>query len=188
MSIASIDNAEQLPRNVHGGSKSIICIVTTAPICCNPRVVEEADALSAAGFEVRVVVSQHVEGARWDAELMDERTWTLDPVRWDSSGLKAKTIRLASGLRHRGFQLLARNTESAIVRNRAYSRLYDELLAKATEKKVDLFIAHNPGALPVAAAAADKFGVRFAFDSEDYHTGEFTDAERNTEAFRFLRD
>ena len=169
--------------------KNRICIITSAPICCNPRVVKEADALTTAGFEVRVVASQHVEWVvAWDQELMASRKWKHDPVRWDGTDFNSKRIRLLTGLRQRSFQVLAKGTPRSKAPERAYARLYDIQLAKATAEAADLYIAHNPAALPVAAAAADHFGVSFAFDSEDFHSGEFTAGEQNSESFRLLSD
>ena len=72
------------------------------------------------------------------------------------------------------------------ISDRAYSRLYTELLKKAASEPADFFIAHNPPALPVAATAARRFGVKFAFDSEDFHTGEFNEVDRSSSAFEFL--
>lgn len=166
---------------------SRICIITNATICCNPRVVKEADALSAAGFAVRVVASQHVGwAADWDEELMRNRKWKLDSIRWDQSTNEARRIRVRSGLRQQGFALLARASNGWGFAERAYARLFNEQLAIATRVPADLFIAHNPQALPVAAAAAKHFGVGFAFDSEDFHTGEFPESAHASKAYRLL--
>jgi glycosyltransferase involved in cell wall biosynthesis len=164
-----------------------VCIITSATICCNPRVVKEADALSEAGFAVRVVASQHAGwAAEWDAQLMASRPWKLDAVRWDYSNGEAKRIRLASGIRQQGFALIARASNGWGTAERAYSRLFNEELRLAILERADLFIAHNPQALPVAAAAAKRFGVDFAFDSEDYHQGEFTEEQQGSIRFRLL--
>jgi glycosyltransferase involved in cell wall biosynthesis len=178
---------EPPPSESPSHNRRRICIVTSATVCCNPRVVKEADALSAAGYDVRVVASQQVGwAAEWDAELMLGRQWKLDSVRWDDADFSAKRIRLKSGIRQRGFRLLARPGKRWGTAERAYSRLFTEQLQRATLERADLYIAHNPQALPVAAAAADHYGVAFAFDSEDLHTGEFTGAERNSTQFRLL--
>ena len=164
-----------------------ICIVTSATVCCNPRVVKEADALSAAGYDVRVVASQQVRwAAEWDAELMVGRKWKLDSVRWDGSGPEAKRIRLVSGIRQKSFGFLAAASNRWGTAERAYSRLFTEQLHRAILERADLYVAHNPQALPVAAAAAEHYGVNFAFDSEDYHVGEFTEAQQNSVQFRLL--
>jgi glycosyltransferase involved in cell wall biosynthesis len=168
------------------GSGRRICIITNAPICCNPRVVKEADALSAAGYEVRVVASQHARWVvEWDEKLMAERTWKLDAIRCYDS--EAGNLRLRSGLRQRAFKLLSSFSNENLFPERAYARLFHELFLEATKTGADLFIAHNPQALPVAAEAAKHFGVDFAFDSEDLHTGEFSIAEQQSQSYRLLK-
>ena len=182
------DPALSLARSTpRAGKRNRICIITSAAVCCNPRVVKEADALTHAGYDVRVVASQNIEwAARWDTDLMAGHRWQLDPVRWDGSDTKARWTRLKSGIRQRGFQMAARATNESGICERAFARLYQEQLRKATASRADLYVAHNPQALPVAAAAAEHFGVSFAFDSEDYHSGEFTEAQVNSPQLRWL--
>lgn len=167
---------------------SRICIVTSAPISCNPRVVKEADALANAGYKVRVVASQHTNWvAGWDSALMAKRTWKLNAVRWDHQGFKAKYIRTATGIQQRAFNAVARSLTFRIgVAERAYCRLYKQLLKLACQEPADLYIAHNPQALPVACLAAERLGAAVAFDSEDYHYGEFPTAEQMSLAARLL--
>ena len=192
-SIHELDQVATLPApsrsevSAAASTAERICIVTSAPICCNPRVVKEADALSAAGFNVRVVASQHVSWAvDWDEQMMRSRAWKLDAVRWDGSNPASKWVRLKSGARQQALQVLAKLTTRAGIAERAYSRLYSELLQKAVSEPADFFIAHNPPALPAAAAAARRFGVKFAFDSEDLHTGEFNEADRSSSVVELL--
>src|SRR2546423_8131229 len=110
-----------------------ICIVTNAPICSNPRVIKEADALATAGFNVRVVESQHVAWtAEWDSELMAGRSWHLDAIRWDDRDLNAKRIRIISGASQHVFRVLAEKvTFQGGLAERAYCRLYNQLLRRA---------------------------------------------------------
>jgi glycosyltransferase involved in cell wall biosynthesis len=58
------------------------------------------------------------------------------------------------------------------------------MLARAVAERADLYIAHNPQALPVACRAAELVNAKVAFDSEDYHIGEFDQSEENTLAYR----
>ncbi len=168
------------------GDGHSICIITNAAICCNPRVVKEADALAAAGYEVRVVASHHVRWAvEWDAKLMVQRHWKLDSIRWHGS--ETRNLKLRSGIRQRTFKLLSTFSNDRLLPERAYSRLYHELYREATRQRADLFIAHNPQALAVAAEAANHFRVDFAFDSEDLHTGEFSAAEQESKSYRLLK-
>src|SRR6266851_7076349 len=64
------------------GRRKRICIVGLGSISHNPRVVKEADALAAAGYDVVVLFLQHyewsravdrqiVERAKWRAEIVD---------------------------------------------------------------------------------------------------------------------
>ncbi|HKO42649.1 MAG TPA: glycosyltransferase [Pyrinomonadaceae bacterium] len=183
--VANLSHVE--PAELTKALSARICIITSAPICCNPRVVKEADALDAAGFEVRVVASQHVPWVvEWDEQMMKGRSWKLDAVKWDGSDAKSKWTRLKSGVRQKAFQALVNGQTPVGISDRAYSRLYTELLKKVLSQPSDFLIAHNPPALPVAAAAAKKLGVKFAFDSEDFHTGEFVEAEQSSSAFELL--
>jgi glycosyltransferase involved in cell wall biosynthesis len=149
---------------------------------------KEADALTEWGFDVRVVASEHIPWTvHWDAELMHGRKWKLQAVRWDSAALKARRTYLVSGLKQRVFQLLAgAGFYDHGLAERAYCRLYGEQLELACEQRAELYIAHNPQALPVAAAAARQYSTRFAFDAEDFHRGEFTRDSQNSTAFRLL--
>lgn len=136
---------------------------------------------------MRVVASQHVPWVvEWDEQMMKGRTWELDAVKWDGSDAESKWTRLKSGVRQKAFQALANGTTPIGISDRAYSRLYTELLKKVLRQPAEFLIAHNPPALPVAAAAAKKLGVKFAFDSEDFHTGEFSEVDRSSSAFELL--
>ena len=55
---------------------------------------------------------------------------------------------------------------------RTQARCYDELLKEAKKIKADWYIAHNLGALPIAAKAAVYHKAKAGFDFEDYHRGE----------------
>ena len=183
--VEDLSNSVATTDSKHGNGRHI-CIITNAPICCNPRVVKEADALTAAGYNVRVVASQHARWAvEWDKKLMSERTWKLDAIRWHDS--EGRNLRLRSGLRQRTFKLFSTITDESLFPERGYSRLFRELFLEATKTRSELFIAHNPQALPVAAEAAKHFEVDFAFDSEDLHTGEFSIAKQRSQSHRLLK-
>src|SRR4051794_36649247 len=78
-----------------------ICIVTNAPISQNPRVVKEADALSAAGHDVTVVFAQHADWTRaFDESMVAKASWRAHAVevwpsglarRFRSGGIRART-------------------------------------------------------------------------------------------------
>jgi len=61
----------------------------------------------------------------------------------------------------------------------ALSRVTPELARRARRRRADLFVAHNLGALPAAAAAAARWGARLGFDAEDFHSGQFAPTDRS---------
>ena len=154
-----------------------ICIVTSEAVCYNPRVVKEADALSAAGFHVRVVSCEKAAWtAAWDRRLVRGRPWSFTSLRFYPSGIAPRYRRLSTGLCQRVFRVLAsRVTFAGGVAERAFCRAYSELAALAAAKPASLYIAHNPEALAPAFKAAVSHGSALAFDSEDLHSGEAPD-------------
>src|SRR5262245_7998845 len=60
-----------------------VCLVTTGQPSTNPRLVKEADALSAAGYDVTVVGAF---GGDWaiqaDRSLLAQKPWAFDLVDW----------------------------------------------------------------------------------------------------------
>jgi glycosyltransferase involved in cell wall biosynthesis len=146
-----------------------ICLVTTAHLSYNPRLLKEADALDAAGYAVRVV-ALNVEAAKaaFDERLMRSRAWRLERLnarRDEGSGRW-----LLAAVRQRIWQVLFRRTGLGL--ERAYSRYHSELCRLAAREPADLFIAHNLPALPAAAFAANRWTARLGFDAEDFHRGE----------------
>jgi hypothetical protein len=147
-----------------------ICIVTSGQPSNNPRVVKEADALSAVGYDVVVV---GMEGARWavesDKTLLKGKKWTFEavgghikgisPVYWFSRWQYAVTRRL--------FEKYPETIKPTGVLGRAVHLL----IAKAKQTKADLYIGHNiPGWL--AASEASKINKSiYALDIEDYYSG-----------------
>jgi glycosyltransferase involved in cell wall biosynthesis len=148
-----------------------VCIVTTGNVSTSPRVVKEADALHAAGHQVRVVAvdAQRENGAR-DLAVMASRQWTLDRVnlrRGDPVGFVHRAIGAA-------WRLAASQGGLA---DRAVSRYLGLLTRAVVARPADLVIGHTLAGLPVAVRAAERLRARAAFDIEDFHSGELpTDA------------
>jgi hypothetical protein len=148
-----------------------VCIVTPGQIGCNPRIIKEADALHAAGYEVRVIATQmldHVEprdralirGIRWRLQRIDLRS----RLRW-------KLLRVGQ-LCARGAYLSTGFARYADVALRAYML---PLRRAALATSADLYVAHYPDALPAVAAAARNHDARYAYDAEDFHLGDWPD-------------
>jgi len=154
-----------------------ICIVTTRHISYNPRVLKEADALTEAGHTLTVVaINNHPAYHKEDWRLMASRSWQLLTVNYRRQGLRESLRWLWTGVRKKiyeqGSQLLGFNHGIA---ERAQGREYPELLRLACGQPADLYIAHHPEALGAAFHAAKKHGAKFAFDAEDFHSGELSE-------------
>jgi glycosyltransferase involved in cell wall biosynthesis len=153
-----------------------ICVVTHGQIGSNPRVVKEAQALVDAGFSTTVIALRMLESieSRDDAVLARAR-WTVRRIdmraRWRWRVNRAFQI----GAREIAYGLKART-------------LYDFGVGAATialrraalQTPADLYIAHYPAALPAAAAAARRYGGRYAYDAEDLQFEDWP----STDAFR----
>lgn len=177
------------PRDARERRRPRVCLVTPGPISCNPRIVKEADALGAAGCDVRVVSSQHAAWlVPWDRELAAGRPWSHEPLYWGDTDGWPRALRYYSGARQLLCRTLARaGVFHAPVAELAGSRLYREQLAAVLRVPSDLIIAHYPPALPVACRAAARLGVPVAFDAEDDHVGEFPYGQENCYGARLVR-
>jgi glycosyltransferase involved in cell wall biosynthesis len=163
-------------------SKHIV-LVTTTHLSTNPRLLKEANALSAQGYRVTVLSCYTIKwGYDADQRIIKEAPFNTILV----GGTPNKNLRLW----HYG--RLRRKTCSwfpfiPACRIRMFARAYDELLSAAIQLKADLYIGHNLGTLPVVANAAKKHGVPYAFDAEDFHREEAaSDAVSNSGKWKRL--
>ena len=163
-----------------------VCLVTTGQPSTNPRLVKEADALTSAGYEVHVIGAHWAEWAdRHDPELIAPRQWSCELLDWRRG--TSPELFWKSKLRHAAARAAGR---AAIGRrlfgHAAAGRLTPELSAAARAWTADLYIAHNLGALPAAAAAAARHDARLGFDAEDFHSGQTAPDDRSAPLLRFL--
>jgi hypothetical protein len=137
-----------------------------------------ADALHAAGYQVRVVSTRHVSWA-WQTDLClrKRRPWAWQVVDYDRTSARAK--QLSSGVRFRGAQAAALAAGPArvplAVGIRGYSRVHDELVAAIASEPADFVYGGTTGALAAVASGAHRLGARFGLDLEDFHSAEQTD-------------
>ena len=152
------------------------CLVTSAHVSNNPRLVKEADALASAGHDVRVVAPwQHAHLAERDDALLARRRWRLTRVEVGrrSPGLQGRLRWSAGALLERAWRAaFAHGLRSERVAARALSRNLGAHIAAVAAEHADVVIAHNLQALPVAGRAAARLGARLGFDIEDLHSGE----------------
>jgi glycosyltransferase involved in cell wall biosynthesis len=163
-----------------------ICIIGGGSISQNPRVVKEADALAAAGYDVVVLFLQHFEWARAvDRRILERAKWRADIVEVFPS-IGGRLRRAISALQLLLFRWFCRWTMRFPVAELAYSRYFSPLLRRAIRQRSDLYIGHYTGSLPVVALAARWTGVKFAFDFEDFHRGEVRAGEAENLSARLI--
>jgi glycosyltransferase involved in cell wall biosynthesis len=135
---------------------------------------KSADALVAAGHDVRVVATRHEPWAVGaDADVRSRRSWPLTVVDY-RRGAGATYWR--SGARYRA----ARALSAAIgpervpfgLAARAFGRVHPELVQAASAAPADVIYGGTTGALAAVAAAARRCGARYALDLEDFHSDE----------------
>lgn len=138
----------------------------------NPRLVKEADVLTEAGYEVHVLCGHRVSWAdEKDGDLLKSRRWSCTYVGGHPSRnrLRYTWTRFRHGMSRRGVAFLP---DSSVLQRWALCRVLPELECAAKRVPARLYIAHYPGALAAAVAAAQKYNARVGFDAEDFHTGE----------------
>lgn len=152
-----------------------VCIVTPGHLCTSPRVVKEADALQNAGFGVRVVSGRGPDERQRqdDSDIAGARKWRWDPVGWSNihDGEKVRYWRAVFShcvLRH----LPKFSWSIPGIPERSEQKGFSDLATTAASEPNDLFIGHYPAGLAAAAKAADRWGAKFGFDAEDFHTAD----------------
>jgi glycosyltransferase involved in cell wall biosynthesis len=158
-------------KDLHGRK---VCLITTNHISTNPRLIKEATSLENSGFNVHLVFTQHTDFlTREDMKILEQHPgWNYTSLQWSEHSFKEKSRRYASGLLQKFASSLVRSLPGLILHKLLLNRFYFFELRAALQTKADLFIAHNAGALAVAADAAMKLNSKFAFDAEDFHRGE----------------
>ncbi|MDB5014377.1 MAG: glycosyltransferase family 4 protein, partial [Daejeonella sp.] len=152
-----------------------VCIITPGSLASNPRVVKEAEALIDAGFKVHLIYTRHISSLvnHDQAILNDHPEWTSDYLDWSSAKIQPLIIKYLTGAIGRlKYLILKRNLYPDELAPVLINRFYFWQLNKAIASKADLFIAHYPNCIGVAAKAAKLGNTLFGYDAEDYHRGE----------------
>jgi glycosyltransferase involved in cell wall biosynthesis len=164
-----------------------ICLLTPAHPATNPRLVKEADALTAAGFDVTVV---HAYISDWATtagqDQFARRPWTA--IQVGGNPQEQRLHYFHTRLRYRAArEFLRRGLKRLVPQRWVISRVSPELIAAAKRTPADLYIAHNLGALPAALAGARAHRARAGFDAEDFHS-EMVVPDEMTPADEFAED
>ena len=153
----------------------------------NPRVVKDADALTAAGYTVGLIAPDFSAwGRQADTEFAD-RPWRIierpqfGPLspRWVRVRELARRAAAGFATKHLGV------THPAVVRA-AHHPVAPALVLAAKRHPARLYLAHLSPALPAAAIAAMHHRALYAFDAEDFHPGDLPDTPENATANRLI--
>ncbi len=150
--------------------KSIV-LLTGSHLSNNPRVVKEADALSAAGFEVEVLGwIVDARRAEEDRAMMRGRAWRFTPVVNLLEGSRATRLRwLFWRIERRIARMLA--DLAGVETAGQLGGWRRALLAAARQRRADLFIAHSAVTLWVAEQL-QRDGRTVGVDMEDWFSRE----------------
>lgn len=168
--------------------KTIVFITTGQP-STNPRMIKEYMTLKKEGYNIKVIYSY----------------WTNWALKTDEDYFKAGELHkedfiLAGGTPYikkchyfltRLFHKFFKTTVSFIPSFTKWTiaRPSYALYLKAISTYADLYIAHNPGALPAAFMAAKKNKSKLGFDAEDFHRGEhFDQSSPDALAVKYIED
>jgi glycosyltransferase involved in cell wall biosynthesis len=145
-----------------------ICLIAATHVSQNPRLLREADSLSEAGHEVRVVAPSFSSAlAAQDNRHVARRQWKYHAVDYQPVGAMGKMRSVRIRGTRRLAQDLFRMTKLPILCEPGYTSALRALVRTAAREPADWFIAHAHPALPVAAAAARKWNAKLGFDCED---------------------
>lgn len=160
-----------------------ICIVTPGQLGSNPRVVKEADALSADGHKVHVIATRVMDlvEAR-DQAILSTAAWGVTRVSFDTA-----LTRWPERLLQIGARRLFTVTQSASLAGVAHSAMARKLTQAALARPADLYIAHYVAALPAVARAARRFRAQYAYDAEDFHLGDLPDYKKHDRERTLIR-
>lgn len=153
--------------------RKIVIISTTQP-STNPRLVKEANTLSESGHEVIVLYCYVADWAQaLDNDILQNVKWTYKQIGGkDRDSFTYKVSRYL----YAGYKFLNKNLGIFFFSEHAHARCYKALLKEAVKIPADFYIGHNPGAMAIAANAALANNTKCGFDFEDYHRGEFLEA------------
>jgi glycosyltransferase involved in cell wall biosynthesis len=152
-----------------------VTVVTSGHLSTCPRMLKSADALAAAGYDVRVVATCHEPWAmETDRDVRSRRTWPVEIIDY-RRGYSGWTY-WRSGARYHAARAVAARLGPArvplAVAVRAFGRVHSEIVRAASAEPADLIYGGTTGALAAVAEAARRRSIPYAVDFEDLHSSE----------------
>lgn len=169
--------------------KGKVVFISSAQPSANPRLLKEVRSISLKEFEVQVIWSPISPWADdFDLILFKE----LPTVKWIKAGYHSNKEPLGyfyARIRQKFwkffYKMFGNRFDAAIKSLALFSQ---ELNSIALQKKADLYIGHNLGALPANVKAAKKYNAKSIFDFEDYHRGEVAEGTLQTKMVKEIEN
>ncbi|HEY3756456.1 MAG TPA: glycosyltransferase [Opitutaceae bacterium] len=159
-----------------------ILLITSGPLCRNPRVLKEAWALGSAGYDVQVfTVANQGRSESYDRELMRGAPFRRTPVNHLARDPRG---RLGS-VWDRGLTWLGRRGLRLGWQGPAALGPYSHMRSRARRYSADLTIVHTELGLAVGADLL-RLGRRVAADIEDWHSRDLLPSAQRNRPLRLL--
>ncbi len=161
-----------------------ICILTQSHLCRNPRVVKEANALSAAGFDVHILTTfTYADLYEEDLKLIDAGKIKYKAVVNLIHNQSSSNYRLKERIKRRlAGELIARfGVETPYALGYDYRRN----LKAAIRENADLYICHQEISTVIGCKLIRK-GFKVAFDFEDWYSHDLLPEANRTRPLRLL--
>lgn len=158
-----------------GSRRARVTVVTSGHLSTCPRMLKSVDALSAAGYDVRVIATLHEPWAtETDRDVASRRSWKAETIDYRRG--EGGATYLWTGARYRAARAAARmmgpEHVPLAVASRAFGRVHPELVRAISADPGDLIYGGTTGALAAIAEAARRSGTPYGVDLEDFHSGE----------------
>ena len=154
-----------------------VCLITTTHLAANPRLVKEAAALLDAGYRTVALYYPHIERLHANDEDVLRSLPGLEvvPMIGRGGGLPDQVRQAAYRAEFALWRRVVERAGPSALAPYAMIPRYRAFRRAAARVGADLYVAHNLGALPVAAYAAAATRAKLGFDAEDFHRGEYAD-------------
>ena len=158
-----------------------VVLLTGNPLCHNPRVLKEAEALAAAGHKVEVLgsgVSQ--EYRERDAKLAQGKKWKFTGLLAGQSAYGKFMQRAKRFLGNEAHRLLGRENRWQL------GPMAEALLKEGRKRRADLYIAHSEAGM-WAAEQLRREGHRVGVDLEDWYSEDLLAEARKGRPIQLLK-
>ncbi len=181
--ISSVAKRNSTAVDLVGYPRNIVAIVSGNHLCSNPRVVKEADALTAGGFEVHVLGGAYKPDLKQrDARLAASKAWTYRAA-YDLTQSAAARLQLKLQ-RKLGLILWSK----ARLSNQWQIFYGTGNLSRAVARlDADLTIAHWEAAMPAVVRQLRR-GKRVGIDMEDWFSEDLLASARSSRPIGMLSD